>query len=69
MSIKTRKTATQIEASAGNRHTDTGNRLCRICGKGPVPIARMTFNGEYGQFAHPKCYQKWLHSQSDAKGE
>ena len=44
----------------GNRQGTDGNcRVCRICGKGPVPIARMTFNGEYGQFVHPACYRKW----------
>lgn len=38
-------------------------RICRVCGKGPVKEPRMTFNGEYGQFVHTKCYANWLASQ------
>lgn len=62
-SMNTKKTPKQI-VSIGKRQADAGNcRVCRVCGKGPVPIARMTFNGEYGQFVHPACYRKWQKQQ------
>jgi len=54
------KNTPKSPSSSGNRQVSDGDcRVCRICGKGAVPIARMTFNGEYGQFVHPACYRRW----------